>query len=156
MAPEILKGKGYSFSCDFWSIGIITFEIFYECVPFGNKARDVMEIYNDIMYNNKFNYPFYNESYDLFNELIEGLLNKKVEKRFCNLASIKKLDIYEDFNWKDLINCCLKSPLIPQVLDLEKINFKMFNMKYDDYVGGDSSEYIYGNSYENSSWDEDF
>ena len=156
MAPEILKGKGYSFSCDFWSIGIITFEIFYECVPFGNNARDVMEIYNDIMYNNKFNYPFYNESYDLFNELIEGLLNKKVEKRFCNLASIKKLDIYEDFNWKDLINCCLKSPLIPQVLDLGKINFKMFNMKYDDYVGGDSCEYIYGNSYENSSWDEDF
>ena len=75
----------------------------------------IPNIYQVSINNNPFNYPFYNESYDLFNELIDGLLNKKVEKRFCNLASIKKLDIYEDFNWKDLINCCLKSPLIPQM-----------------------------------------
>ena len=53
MSPEILKGKGYSFSCDFWSIGIVSYEIFYKCVPFGNNAKEVMEIYNDIMYNNK-------------------------------------------------------------------------------------------------------
>lgn len=29
MAPEVLRGTGYSASCDWWSAGIITFEMLY-------------------------------------------------------------------------------------------------------------------------------
>jgi cGMP-dependent protein kinase len=48
--PEVLAGKGYSLSCDYWSIGICMFEIFYGCYPFGGHARDIYEIYNDIVH----------------------------------------------------------------------------------------------------------
>jgi cGMP-dependent protein kinase len=50
VAPEILTGKGYTFPVDYWSIGIIVFEIFYGCYPFGNGKSDIMEIYKDILY----------------------------------------------------------------------------------------------------------
>ena len=37
MAPEILAGKGVAFSCDYWSIGVVAYEIFYHKFPFGMR-----------------------------------------------------------------------------------------------------------------------
>lgn len=36
MAPETIKGKGYGFSVDLWSIGIIMYEIVIGSLPYGN------------------------------------------------------------------------------------------------------------------------
>jgi cGMP-dependent protein kinase len=49
IAPEVLLGKGYSFSCDFWSIGIIAFEVYFNYYPFGNTATEPMEVYKEIL-----------------------------------------------------------------------------------------------------------
>lgn len=50
IAPEILLGKGYSFSCDYWSVGICMFEIFYGFYPFGDSASDILEVYKEILH----------------------------------------------------------------------------------------------------------
>lgn len=50
IAPEVLLGKGYSLSCDYWSIGICMFEIFYGCYPFGANATDILEVYKDVLH----------------------------------------------------------------------------------------------------------
>lgn len=50
MAPEVLYGKGYAFSCDYWSIGICIYEIYYGVYPFGNNSSDIMDVYNAIMH----------------------------------------------------------------------------------------------------------
>lgn len=50
IAPEILIGKGYSSTTDYWSIGICMYEIFYGIYPFGNSATDIMDIYKDIIH----------------------------------------------------------------------------------------------------------
>jgi serine/threonine protein kinase len=42
-------GKGYSYSIDYWAVGITLFEIFYGYYPFGNNSRDAVEIYNEIL-----------------------------------------------------------------------------------------------------------
>ena len=49
IAPEVLLGRGYSFSADYWSVGILAFEIYFNYYPFGNKAIDPMEVYKDII-----------------------------------------------------------------------------------------------------------
>ena len=49
ISPEILSGKGYSYSCDYWSVGIIAFEIYYNYYPFGNEANDPMEVYREVL-----------------------------------------------------------------------------------------------------------
>jgi cGMP-dependent protein kinase len=49
MAPEILKGKGYSYLVDLWSIGICLFEFMCGGVPFGENLDDPYEIYSEIM-----------------------------------------------------------------------------------------------------------
>ena len=155
MSPEILSGRGYSFSCDYWSIGIVSYEIYYKQLPFGNKANDVMEIYNDIMYSN-FKYPFYNDDCFYLNQLINFLLIRKVEKRFCNLSNIKKLEFFSNFDWEELCNCNVKTPFIPDVRDFMNCNTWKFKLKYNDYIGGDINNNFIENSNEDSSWDKDF
>jgi cGMP-dependent protein kinase len=49
MAPEVLLGKGYSYSCDYWSIGIIAYEIYYNRYPYGDRAKDPMDVYKEII-----------------------------------------------------------------------------------------------------------
>ena len=49
IAPEVLLGRGYSFSGDYWSIGILAYEIFFNYYPFGNKATDPMEVYKEVI-----------------------------------------------------------------------------------------------------------
>ncbi|KAJ3733553.1 kinase-like domain-containing protein [Lentinula guzmanii] len=41
MSPEVIRGHGYSYSCDWWSLGVIMFECLYGYPPFVNKSRHV-------------------------------------------------------------------------------------------------------------------
>jgi cGMP-dependent protein kinase len=50
ISPEILMGKGYSLTSDYWSMGICLYEIFYGFYPFGNNASDILEVYKDILH----------------------------------------------------------------------------------------------------------
>jgi cGMP-dependent protein kinase len=49
MAPEIMKGLGYSYEVDLWSLGICLFEFMCGYLPYGEEAEDPIEIYKEIM-----------------------------------------------------------------------------------------------------------
>ena len=49
MAPEIITGKGYTYSVDLWSIGICLYEFMCGGVPFAEDAEDPYEIYESII-----------------------------------------------------------------------------------------------------------
>lgn len=50
MAPEVIMGEGYSFSVDYWSIGICIYEFLCGEVPFGEKSTEPMEIYEEVIF----------------------------------------------------------------------------------------------------------
>ncbi|KAF8639504.1 hypothetical protein AX17_001409 [Amanita inopinata Kibby_2008] len=41
MSPEVIRGHGYSYSCDWWSLGVIMFECLYGYPPFVSNSRHV-------------------------------------------------------------------------------------------------------------------
>jgi cGMP-dependent protein kinase len=129
ISPEILTGKGYSYSCDYWSVGIITFEIYYNYYPFGNEANDPMEVYREVL-KKDLSLPYNGDA--TVNSFIKAVLNKKVSKRLSSLEAAKKHALFKDFNWNDLIDFTLKAPYVPESLELK--SFGEYNVKYIDHL----------------------
>lgn len=49
MAPEIITGKGYDYTADYWSLGVVLFEFMCGGVPFGEEEEDPYEIYEAVL-----------------------------------------------------------------------------------------------------------
>ena len=119
IAPEILQGKGYSMSCDFWSVGICMYEIFYGIYPFGHYANEVVEIYKDIL-KKDFTFPCESMKTANVNALIKDLLNKKVNERVCNFSKLKRKAFFDGFEFDKLNDFKLKPPYKPNKVDFSK------------------------------------
>jgi len=118
IAPEILQGKGYSLSCDFWSVGICMFEIFYGTYPFGNFANEVIEIYKEVLYKD-ISFPVDDEKYNNVNLFIKDLLTKKVNLRICNVNILKTKPFFNNFDFEKLKDFKIEPPFIPNISDLK-------------------------------------
>ena len=138
IAPEILKGKGYSLSCDFWSVGICMYEIFYGMYPFGHFATEVIEIYKDILHM-EFSFPVDSEKYGKVNRFIKDLLTKKVNMRICNVSILKKRPFFDDFDWDKLNDFKLIPPYIPPHKDLS--DQLTIENPYEKIVSEDNTHY---------------
>ena len=138
IAPEILKGKGYSLSCDFWSVGICMYEIFFGMYPFGHFATEVIEIYKEIIHK-EFSFPPESEKFGKVNKFIKDLLTKKVNLRICNVSILKKKPFFDDFDWDRLNDFKLIPPYVPPHKDLsEHLNIEN---PYENYVSEDNNHY---------------
>ena len=132
IAPEILKGKGYSMSCDYWSIGVTLFEIFYGKFPFGNDAKDIIEIYKETV-NQPLIFPINSSSFKDVNELISNLLKKKVKERICSFTQVKEEKFFKSFDWDKLIDFKLTAPFIPKA-NIEEDYSKIIYENQEDFI----------------------
>ena len=107
MSPEVILGKPYSFSVDYWSTGIVLYEIFYGRVPFGYDINDIKDIYKDIIEGNLI-LPS-DQKNESFNNLISLLLNKNSSNRISNFINIKNHSFFENFHFDDLLEFKYKS-----------------------------------------------
>lgn len=64
MSPQILSKNYYTYKCDVWSLGIIIFEFYFECLPW--KASDVNSLFFQIMSDPT---PYLSQNKKLPNEL---------------------------------------------------------------------------------------
>ena len=133
LAPEIILNKGYNYSIDFWSLGIILFEMLVGKDPF--HSHDPMLIYQNIL-TNKMQFPKIIDR-DA-KTLIIHLLVPDPEKRYGCLKNgaddIKNHRLYNDFRWRRLSDESLEPPIKPEFeeqdvytkyYDEEKINNKL-------------------------------
>ena len=149
IAPEVLLGKGYGFSCDYWSIGIITYEIYYNQYPFGNDANDPMDVYREVI---KKNLVVKNGDVNII-QLIQCLLKKRVNERVCSLEKAKKLKIFNNFKWDDLMDLKLEPQYIPHINQIK--DFSQYNTKYMSIINKQMENNKNNNDSLLSSYDED-
>ena len=132
ISPEILKGIEYSLSCDYWSVGVCCYLIYFGKLPFGEKTSNIMQIYKEII-NNEINIP--KDCPLVVKELIEGLLKKNMVERIHTFEKIKECEIFKDFDWDNLLRKKLQPFYIPIKDDLGgRVNLKNLASPFDKFI----------------------
>ncbi|XP_078399942.1 cGMP-dependent protein kinase 2 isoform X2 [Cetorhinus maximus] len=112
VAPEIILNKGHDFGVDFWSLGILVFELLTGSPPF--SGYDQMMIYNLILKGvEKLDFP--KKITKRPEDVIRKLCKQNPTERLGNLKNgindIKKHRWFSGFNWEGLKARTLSSPL---------------------------------------------
>ena len=132
ISPEVLKGIEYSFSCDYWSVGVCCYLIYFGKLPFGDKSNNVMQIYKEII---KGEIKIPKDCPLIVKDLIEGLLKRNVGERINNFDKIKELQIYKDFDWDNLLKKKLEAFFIPGIDNLGvKANLNNLASPFDKFI----------------------
>ncbi|XP_061339183.1 serine/threonine-protein kinase AtPK2/AtPK19-like isoform X2 [Gastrolobium bilobum] len=114
MAPEIVMGKGHDKAADWWSVGILLFEMLVGKLPFtgGNRQKIQQKIIKD-----KMKLPAFLSSEA--HSLLKGLLQKDASKRLGSGPSgseeIKSHKWFKSVHWKKLEAREVRPSFVPEV-----------------------------------------
>ena len=114
LAPEIVTGQGHGRAVDWWTLGVLIYEMLASFPPFFDD--EPIETYRKIIRGRvKFPRYFSAEARDL----IRGLLRNKPTKRLGILKGganlIRKHPWFKGFDWKKLNEGKLKAPIVNKV-----------------------------------------
>ena len=118
LAPEIITSKGHGKPVDWWTLGVLLYEMITGVDPFHDN--DPMKVYQKIV-KGKVIYP---RSMDKgAKSLIKHLLVNDLSKRYgCLRNGVKDIishKFFENFDWKGLLFRTLKPYYIPKVKSAE-------------------------------------
>ncbi|XP_023770986.1 serine/threonine-protein kinase AtPK2/AtPK19 [Lactuca sativa] len=114
MSPEIVQGRGHDKAADWWSVGILMYEMLTGKPPFrgGNRQKIQEKIVKD-----KIKLPGFLSSEA--HSLLKGLLQKDSSRRLGSGAGggdeIKKHGWFKVINWRKLEGREIKPSFVPQV-----------------------------------------
>lgn len=148
LAPEIVAGKGHGKGVDWWTLGILIYEMLASYPPFYDE--DPMRTYakimaGDVTYPSHFSKPAVS--------LIKKLLNAKSTKRLGVVKGgaklIKKHPWFEPLDFEKLNERALKAPMIPNIKNaMDLSNF--------DADPDEEEEPFVPYTDDGSNWDADF
>ena len=147
VAPEVVEKKSYGEEVDWWSVGIIFYEMLVGFTPFFEDTQD--KIIEKIKNFKKFLYipkEVNNNISKEAKELIFNFLEDK-DKRLGmgGLDEIKKHPFFEGFNWDNIRN--IKPPFVPKPFRMQNLDLKMNikNNRLDVYISKDINNRSYCN-----------
>lgn len=116
LAPEILLGKGYGVGVDWWSLGVLVYEMLGGMTPFSSEDPDNQnETYQNILNQDpEFMPSMPSDACDF----IEQCLKKDPSQRITD-DQIQSHPWFADINWDDLLNKKVQPPFVPQVSGAE-------------------------------------
>ena len=124
-APEVITHEGHTFMCDWWSFGILIYELLYGNTPFYNVDKNRMyDLINtgSISYpkfiqiegeNKPRNYKVSEDAKNLINKLLEKDPGTRLGRK--GLKEIKKHPFFSGVNFDDLQKKKHKAPFKPTI-----------------------------------------
>jgi protein kinase A len=133
IAYEIILSKPYSFGVDWWSLGVLVFELCSGKTPF--RANDSEGIYKNI---EKCNIQWVELIKGPIKTLVAGLLQPDSTRRL-GAKGVKGSDWFSNIDWEKLGKRGLNPPIIlpcrtPENMEKEKVT-KGGSANYNDILG---------------------
>eukprot|EP00698_Gefionella_okellyi_P021629 TRINITY_DN7049_c0_g1_i1.p2 TRINITY_DN7049_c0_g1~~TRINITY_DN7049_c0_g1_i1.p2 ORF type:complete len:530 (-),score=109.41 TRINITY_DN7049_c0_g1_i1:2265-3854(-) len=99
VAPEIVEGQTATFASDWWSLGVLAFELLTGCPPF--NAATVEEVFDNIL---RGDIPWGDELSAEAHEFITALLNRDPAQRLGSggISNVKSHPFFEGIDWQTL------------------------------------------------------
>eukprot|EP00808_Paulinella_micropora_P024754 g355.t1 len=133
LSPEVIQGQGHGYATDFWSLGILLFEVLTGETPFYDS--NPMATYQVIMRSKGVPWPDDVEVSDGAKACCEALLNKQAPMRLgaTGTQGIKEHSWFADigFSWDQMLARTFKSPFKMEV------SGEVDMSRFSDYMGED-------------------
>ncbi|KAJ1350541.1 hypothetical protein KIN20_006346 [Parelaphostrongylus tenuis] len=112
MAPEIIMKKGYGLEVDWWSLGILIFELFTGNPPFYGDKEQIYSAICNVSVDIPESVP------DVVRIVIQSLLNRDPSQRAHNISEQKW---FENIDWEKVKRLTLQPPIIPAEFDMKEM-----------------------------------
>lgn len=139
IAPELLKKESHNHSVDFYSLGIILYQIIYKRFPF--DAKNELDIYKCAI-ESIYDFPSSDNYTQEFVNIVKKLLEKDVDKRYTSALAILKdlgfslyISITKEFLPARVFSCRDDAINLIQKYFSDKSSSKVFTIKGFDGVG---------------------
>ncbi|XP_009583822.1 PREDICTED: protein kinase C theta type-like [Fulmarus glacialis] len=110
IAPEILLGQKYNTSVDWWSFGVLLYEMLIGQSPF--HGQDEEELFQSIRMDN----PFYPRWLDKdAKDILVKLFVREPERRLGARGNIRQHAFFREINWEALEERRMEPPFKPRV-----------------------------------------
>ncbi|MCJ1438656.1 camp-dependent protein kinase catalytic subunit [Xylographa pallens] len=115
LAPEVVASKGYNKSVDWWSLGILIFEMLCGFTPFWDGGSP-MKIYENIL-KGRVKYPPYihPDAQDLLQRLITPDLTKRLGNLHSGSKDVMQHPWFAEVTWDRLAKKDIDAPYVPPV-----------------------------------------
>lgn len=129
LAPEIILSKGHDKAVDYWSFGVLVYEMLVGKSPFYFHGTDQISLFKRIV---MVKYTCPSLVSDTAQDLIKGLLTRRQTSRLGNMSrgylDVKEHPWFEKFDFDKLMNYKLKAPWIPSIKNpLDASHFDNFS-----------------------------
>ena len=165
-SPEMITYSGHTFMCDWWSFGILIYELLYGNTPFFNMDKTRMF---DLINNGSISYPKFIQiegedkprNYKVSDEaknLISKLLEKDPGTRMGRngIKEVKKHPFFSGISFDDLKKKKIKAPFKPNITKDEKDITSNFDEEYLNLEISESPTEEWARDKEYENWFEDF
>lgn len=132
LAPEIVTGQGHGKGVDWWTFGVLIYEMLASFPPFFDD--DPIQTYRKII-KGRVKYPRYfsSEAKDLVGNLLKLKPTRRLGVIKGGAQNIRKHPWFKKFNWKALSQHKLTPPIEPKIKDCRDLsNFNRRNETDDD------------------------
>ncbi|XP_076633304.1 cGMP-dependent protein kinase for isoform X3 [Colletes latitarsis] len=147
VAPEVILNKGHDISADYWSLGVLMFELLTGTPPF--VGSDPMKTYNIILKGiDAIEFPrsITRNATALIKKLCRDNAAERLGYQKGGISEIQKHKWFDGFNWEGLRARTLEPPIMPRIQSaIDTTNFDEYPPDSDPPPPDDTS-----------GWDNDF
>lgn len=112
LAPEVIIGERQTFAVDYWSFGVLLYEMLCGAPPFWDE--DGKELLKRIMKKDyELSQKLSGDAKDLISKLLELEPTNRLGSGNRGIEEIKSHDFFKDVNWRDVVDKRITPPFVP-------------------------------------------